>query len=144
MSISNFNLKGEQKHNINHFASLVKLAMADGEISKEENNLLNRVAKKLHIHDEQVKNIIATYKEYQVTTPHGYDDRIELLYDYTKMIYADAEVAGEEVSLLRKTCVGIGFPVSTADKVAEEAIQLVLNDTDLDDFNKAIKKVNKS
>ena len=143
MSISNYNLKGDQKHNINHFAGLVKLAMADGEISEGESKLLNRAAKKLHILDEQVKNIIANYKDYPVTTPHGYDDRIELLYDLTKMLYADDEVASNEVSLLRRICVGIGFPVDNVDKVADEAIHLVLNDNDLEDFNKAIKYVNR-
>lgn len=143
MGISNFNLKGDQKHNINHFAGLVKLAMADGKISEGENKQLNRAAKKLHILDDQVKNIIANYKDYPVTTPHGYDDRIELLYDYSKMLFADEEVVNKEASLLRRICVGLGFPVDNVDKVADEAIHLILNNNDLEDFNKAIKYVNR-
>lgn len=143
MSISNYNLKGDQKHNVNHFAGLVKLAMADGVISEGESKLLNRAAKKLHILEAEVKNIIANYKNYPVTTAHGYDDRIELLYDYAKMLYADDKVASKEASLLRRISVGLGFPVDNVDKVTDEAIHLVLNNNDLEDFNKAIKYVNR-
>lgn len=143
MSISNYNLKGDQKHNINHFAGLVKLAMADGIITDGEEKLLNRASKNLHISEENTKHIIENYLDYPETSPHGYDDRIELLYDYTKMLYADDEVTKKEVNLLRKICVGLGFPVDNVDKVADEAIHLVLNDDDLDDFNKAIKYVNR-
>lgn len=143
MSISNYNLKGDQKHNVHHFAGLVKLAMSDGVITEGEEKLLNRAAKKLHILQEKAKDILDNYKKFPITTPHGYDDRIELLYDYAKMLYADDGVTGKEASLLRKICVGLGFPVDNVDKVADEAIHLVLNNNDLDDFNKALKYVNR-
>lgn len=143
MSISNYNLKGDQKHNINHFAGLVKLAMADGVISEEEQIHLKRAAKKLHILEEQAKDILGNYKEYPFTTPHGYDDRIELLFDCAKMLYADDEVLVKEAIVLRRVCVALGFPLDNVDKVADEAIHLVLNNNNLQDFNKAIKYVNR-
>ena len=143
MSISNYNLSGDQKHNVNHFASVVKLAMADEVITEGEEKLLKRVARKLHILDDKVKDILKNYKDYPTTTPNGYDDRIELLYDYAKIIYADDDVTKGEAKILRRICVGLGFPVDNVDKVADEAIHLVLNNNDLEDFNKAIKYVNR-
>lgn len=143
MSLSNYNLKGDQKHNVNHFAGLVKLAMADGVISEDEEIHLKRAAKKLHILEDQTKDILKNYKDYPFTTPHGYDDRIELLYDCAKLLYADDEVTAKEASVLRRVSVALGFPVDNADKVTDEAIHLVLNNNDLEDFNKAIKYVNR-
>ena len=59
------------------------------------------------------------------------------------MIYADSEVSGDEAKVLRRICVGLGFPTDNAEKVADEAIHLILNDNDLEDFAKAIKYVNR-
>ena len=143
MSISNHNVLGDQKHNIDHFASIVKLAMADGVITSKEEAFLLKMSRKLHIIEEKAEEILKNYQDYSYTTPHGYDDRIELLYDYTRMIYADDAVDKKEVSVLRKICVGLGFPTDNAEKVADEAIYLVLNNNDLEGFTKAIKYVNR-
>lgn len=143
MSISNYNLTGQQKHNLNHFASVVKMAMADGVITEGEEKLLKKVARKLHILDDKVADVLKNYENYPMTTPHGYDDRIELLHDYTKMIYADDSVSAKEAGILRKVCIGLGFPLDNVEKVADEAIHLVLNNNSLEDFNKAIKYVNR-
>ena len=143
MSISNYNLTGDQKHNINHFASVVRLAMADGVITEGEEKLLRRVARNLHILEEKYKDILENYAEYPIVTPHNYDERIELLYDYSRMIFADESASGDEAIVLRKICVGLGFPTDNVDKVSDEAIHLVLNNNDLEDFIKAIKYVNR-
>lgn len=143
MSTLKHNLRGQQKQNLNHFASIVKMAMADGVITEEEEKLLKKVAKKLHILEDVEQEVLKNYKEYPITTPHNYEDRIELLYDYTKMIYADGSVSAKEASVLRKVCVGLNFPLDNVEKVADEAIHLVLNDNSLEEFTKAIKYVNR-
>ena len=143
MAISDYNLSGEQKRNIEHFASIVRLALADEVISENEEKLLKRLAKRFHILDDKYKAIIENPKDFPVHTPHDYDKRIERLYDLGKMIYADGEVASNEAKVLRRICVGLGFPVDNVEKVADEAIHLILNDNDLEDFTKAIKYVNR-
>lgn len=143
MSILNHNLKGQQKHNLNHFASIVKMAMADGVITEGEEKLLKRVARKLHILEDKVEEVLKNYKDYSITTPQNYDERIELLYDYTKMIYADDSVSAKEASVLRKICIALNFPLDNVEKVADEAIHLVLNEEDLETFTEAIKYVNR-
>ena len=58
------------------------------------------------------------------------------------MIFADEEVAKEEVGILRKIALALNFSDKNVEKVCDEAIHLVLNDNDLDDFTTAIKNVN--
>jgi len=143
MGISDFNLSGEQKRNIEHFASIVRLALADEVISENEEKLLKRLAKRFHILDEKYKAILENPQDYPLHTPHNYDKRIERLYDLGKMIYADGEVDGDEAKVLRRICIGLGFPTDNAEKVADEAIHLILNDNDIEEFSKAIKYVNR-
>ncbi|HEY9221949.1 MAG TPA: TerB family tellurite resistance protein [Lutibacter sp.] len=143
MALSDYNLSGEQKRNIAHFASIVRLALADDIITEGEEKLLKRLAKRFHILEEKYKEILENPNEYSQVTPHGYDERIEHLYDLATMVFADDEVSKEEAGVLRKICVGLGFPVDNAEKVTDEAIHLILNDNDLEDFSKAIKRVNR-
>jgi len=143
MSISNYNLSGDQKRNVEHFASIVKLALADDIITEGEEILLKRLAKRFHILDDKYKEILENPNNYPLKGFHSYDERVEHLFDLAKMIYADDSVSIKEVSVLRKICVGLGFPLNNAEKVADEAIHLILKDSDLEDFTKAIKQLNK-
>ena len=143
MALSDYNLSGEQKRNIAHFASIVRLALADDVITEGEEKLLKRLAKRLHILEEKYKEILENPNEYSQDTPHGYDERIEYLYDLSMMVFADDEVSMEEAKVLKKLVIGLGFPLDNAEKVTDEAIHLILNNNDLEDFSKAIKRVNR-
>ncbi len=143
MGIADFNLKGEQKKNVSYYASLVKLALADGVISDGEEKLLKRLAKRFHIIAEMRAEIMGNSSKFSMVTPHSYDERIEQLYLLAKMIYADGEVSEKETDTLVKIAIGLGFSVKNVEKVVVEAVQLILKDNDLEDFTKSIKRVNK-
>lgn len=143
MSISDLYSSGKHKQEIGHFASVVKIANADGKISEGEEKLLLRAAKKLNISLEEFKLITKKPEKFPVNPPVSYDERIERLYRLTKMIFADDEAELVEVKLMRKIAVGLHFSIENAEKVCDEAIHLVLNENDLDSFTEAIKAVNK-
>lgn len=143
MALSDYNLSGQQKRNISHFASIVRLALADNVIEENEEKLLKRLAKRFHILEDKYNEILENYKSYPINAPQNYNERIEYLYDLVKMIYADGEVSKEEVIVLRKICVGIGFPIGNIEKVTDKAIHLVSTNDDIEDFTRAIKKANK-
>ncbi len=143
MGISDYNLSGEQKRNLSYFASIVRLALTDDVISEGEEKLLKRLANRFHILEDKYKEILEDPDKYPVSSPHSYEERIEHLFDLTKMVHADDDVTDEEAGVLKKFCVGLGFPLDNVEKVADEAIHLVLNDNDLEDFTKAIKYVNR-
>lgn len=142
MSISDLYSTGKHKQEIGHFASVVKIAETDGIISEGELLLLNRAAKKLNISNEEYQLILKSPEKYPINAPVSYEERIERLFLLTRMIFADEDVAKEEVGILRKIAVALHFSTENAEKVCDEAIHLVLNDNDLDDFTTAIKKVN--
>ena len=142
MSISNLYKSGKHNENMGHFASIIKLAMADEIITEGEQQLLERLAKRLNISEDEFKKIMKNPDNYPINPPTSYNDRIERLYNLTKMIYADDEVSKKEVSVLRRIVTGLGFPQDNAEKVSDEALHLVMNDNDIEDFTRAIKRVN--
>jgi uncharacterized tellurite resistance protein B-like protein len=143
MSISDLYSSGAHKRDRGHFANIVKLALADEIITEGEQRLMDRMARRLDISESEYKEILANPDKFPINPPVGYDRRIERLYNLTKMVFIDNEVVGDEAGVLRKVAVGLGFPLDNAEKVVDEAIHLALNDNDLEDFTKAIKRVNK-
>ncbi|CAL2080714.1 Fructose-1,6-bisphosphatase [Tenacibaculum sp. 190524A05c] len=133
---------GKHNQEIGHFASIVKIALVDNTISEGEQKLLDRAARKLNIKDEEYQKILKNPENYPVNPPVGYDESIERLYFLTKMIFADGNVDKDEVALMRKITTALSFPLDNVEKVCDEAIHLVMNDNDLEDFTAAIKKVN--
>ena len=142
MSISDIYASGTHKENVSHFANLVRLALVDDVIKNGERKLLNRLAKGLGIAKHEYKDIIKNLQNYPIAPPISYDERIERLYNLTKMILVDNEISKRQVSLLQRIAIGLGFLKNSLKKVNYEAIRLVMNDADLDDFTKAIKKAN--
>lgn len=142
MAISDLYSSGEHKRNLGHFASVVKMAMVDHIISEGEQKLLDRTAHRLNITEEEYQKIKENSNAYPMNPPIGYDASIERLYRLTKMMYADDIPSKDEVNLLKKIAVGLTFPLENIDKVCSEAVHLIMNDNDLEDFTKAIKIVN--
>ncbi|MCF6278838.1 MAG: TerB family tellurite resistance protein [Flavobacteriaceae bacterium] len=143
MSISDLYSSGAHKRDLGHFANIVKLALADDIITEGEQRLLDRMARRLEISEDEYKNILKNPEKYPTNPPVDYDKRIERLYNLTKMIFVDNEVVGNEASVMRKIAIGLGFPTDNAEKVVDEAIHLTMNDNDLEGFTKAVKRVNK-
>lgn len=141
MPFSDLYSSGKHKQEIGHFASIVKIAKVDGNVSEEEEKLLQQVSRKLNISKEEFQLIFENPEKFPVNAPTSYDERIERLYRLTKMIFADGNVGLNEVKLLRKIAVGLHFSIDNAEKVCDEAIHLVMNNNDLESFTNAVKKV---
>lgn len=141
MSISDLYASGQHKQELGHFASVVKIAQDDGIITEGEQKLLDRTARRLNITEDEYKEILKNPKKHPVNPPVSYDDRIERLYRLAKMVLADGNANAHEVQLMRKIAVGLHFSDDNTEKVCDEAIHLILNDNDLDDFTLAIKRV---
>jgi len=142
MSLLDLFTSGEHKKARSYFAALVKIAFADDAMDKDELKYLENMASRMGIHDDEFTKILEHPEKYPLESPLDYNDRIEQLYRFIHMIYSDEEIKLNEVEVVRKLAVGLGFPTDNADKVTDEAIHLVMNSNDLDDFTRAIKQVN--
>ncbi len=112
-------------------------------MDKEELEYLEMMAKRMGITEEDFAKILKHPEKYKLEPPLEYNERIEQLYNFTRMILSDDEIKLDEVKVLRKMAVALGFPPDNVEKVADEAIFLVMHDNDLDTFTAAIKEVNK-
>lgn len=139
MSFSDLYTSGFRNRNRDHFAAIVRVALADGVISDEEMAFINRTAINLEIEEAECQHIIENAKEYPINPPADQKSRIERLYDLTRMVYADNIADIEEKNLLKRIVIGLGFATQEADLVVEKALALIDEGADDEDFVKAFR-----
>jgi hypothetical protein len=142
MSFSELFESGFKKRNEDHFAAIVRIAMSDGVIAEEEKAFLERLATRLDITDIEYKQILKDYKTHPLNAPLSYDLRLERLYDLARMVWVDDIEGNNQLSLLEKFCVGIGFNTNNVKYIADKALTLAHDKLDLEAFTKEMKNMN--
>ena len=133
MSISDIYSSGFKNRNRDHFAAIVRVALSD-----DEQAFLNRTAINLEVEEEEYQNILKNADTYKINPPSTTQNRLERLYDLTRMVYADSIADEGEKSLLRRLVTGLGFSTD-ADEIVNKAIELVVAGKDEDEFIAAFK-----
>ncbi|WP_159022294.1 TerB family tellurite resistance protein [Formosa sp. L2A11] len=142
MSYSKLFGSGFTERNKDHFAAIVRVAMDDGIISDEEKAFLDRVARSLHINEEEYAQILIDYNTHPINPPVEYSVRLERLYDLARMVNLDHINGDSEISLLRKMGLGLGFSSRNVKYIVDKALVLVEEKVDLDTFIVEMKKMN--
>lgn len=139
MSISDLYSSGFRERNRDHFAAIVRVALSDGEITTDEQDFLDRLAKRLDIKGDLYDKIMENPFNYAVNPPLAHEDRIERLYDIARMVYVDEIEDEPEVRIMRRLCIGLGFKPEQADDIVKKALKLVQEGSTFDRFNDEFK-----
>lgn len=142
MSISDLYPTGLHEQNLSHFASIVKLALFDDKIDSKEKLLLERLAIRLDITTKEFEEILKKPSKYPIISPVSYDERLEHLYDLTKMLFLDKNPTIDKTSTMDRIAVGLGFPAENARAIVKAAIKFFMKEPDIEDFKLAVKKAN--
>lgn len=139
MAILDLYGNSEHKRNLAHFAAIATLAATDGEVNAEEKALLDRFATKLDITEEEYKEVMKKSNKYPIDPSNNAEKRLERLYDLFRIIYADHGIDGEELTLVRKYAIGLGYSHELADKVISRSIAIFSGKIDFDDYQYLLK-----
>ena len=134
MSFSYLYTSGFKTRNRDHFAAIVRVALADGIISSEEEAFINRTAINLEIDENEVAEIKANINDYPINPPASEQRRLERLYDLTRMVVADHIADDAEKKLMHRLIIGLGFPSDKANEIIEKSISEINKGSDEEDF----------
>lgn len=143
MSISDLYSSGFRERNRDHFASIVRVALSDGEINPEEKAFLDRLAKNLDISAEEYEEVLENPTKYPVNPPVLYEHRLERLYDLTRMVYTDHIADDDEMRIMMRLGVALGFTPGNVEFIVKKAMYLVNLGVDLETFKDEIKNMNR-
>ncbi len=123
MSIADLFESGERKQHKGHFKNLVMIARADGHVSIEESDLLQKIAKHIGLSMEQAQEILDKPENYETNPPVSKEERFRRLVNLVEMVNADGVFDDDEISLLQKYGVALGF----SDEDILDAVDATVN-----------------
>ncbi|MEA1785752.1 TerB family tellurite resistance protein [Arenibacter sp. GZD96] len=139
MAILDLYSNSEHRRNLAHFAAIATLAATDGEVNADERVLLDRFASKLDITDAEYKEVMKKSNKYPIDTPLSAEKRLERLYDFFRIIYADHQVDEPELTLVRKYAIGLGYSQEVAETVIQRSIAIFSGNIDFEDYQYLLK-----
>jgi uncharacterized tellurite resistance protein B-like protein len=134
MSFIDLYVNTENIKNMAHFAAMATLAASDGTISKEEKTMLDNFARKLEISEKEYKEVMKPENKFPIEPPVNSEKRLERLYDLFRIVFADNIIGDEEMILLKKYAIGLGFSGDSANKVIARSIAIFSGKIDFDDY----------
>jgi len=130
----------EHRKNLAHFAALASLAAVDGEVNPSEKRILDRFAYKMGISELEYKEVMKKENKYPLDPSNSLEERLERLHDLFKIIFADHDIDNEEMVLLKKYAIGLGFPDKKADRIIEKSVAIFSGRIDFDDYHYLISQ----
>lgn len=140
MSFKNLFKSGEHARNLNHYASLVRLAGIDDPINESEEALLARFARKLGVHESEHKAILKDPTKYPMHPRNTLENRLQLLHDMFSIIFADNEIEEDEHQLLVRYATALGFSDEQAEKYINRSIEIYTGGLDFEDYRYLLEK----
>ena len=116
--------KGHQTKNKAHFASIASIAMTDGKISEDEQNLLQTLAIKLGVNKSDVATILKNPAQYPIVPSNSADERLERMHDLFDMIFSDQKIDAKELVLIKKYAIGLGYNSKSANELIQNSIEI--------------------
>lgn len=143
MSISDLFDSGFKDRNKGHFSAIVRVAMENGHLTHEERAFLDKLAKQLEISAEEYEEILANPFRYPINPPHLYVQRLERLYDLSRMVYADHVLGPKQKEILTRFALALGFTPGNVNYIVDKALSLLVMGVDSDTFVYEMQHMNK-
>ena len=129
--------------NKGHFSAIVRVAIADGDLSAEEKQFLDKLKSRLEISDAEYEEILENPMKYPINPPVLHTQRLERLFDLSRMVYADHVLGPKQKEILTKFALALGFTPGNVNFIVDKALSLLLLNVDLDTFVYEIQHMNK-
>ena len=125
------------------FAAVVRVLFADGKFDPDEKKFMDKLAVKLEISNEEYEEILENPLKYELNPPYLYVERLESLYNISRVVHHDHHLGDKQETLLRKFAIALGFSTSNVDYIVNKALTLIDKKVDLDTFIYEMEHMNR-
>ncbi|EZH75763.1 hypothetical protein ATO12_02970 [Aquimarina atlantica] len=120
--MENYTISAELK---SHFLRLYKMALSDDDFDVLELNMLYHFAEERGIPQKELEKLLLNPIDHKSSIPESKEERIEYLYDLSKMIWADEKITEDERNTLKKYCKKFEFQDENIEQLAEYLLDCV-------------------
>ena len=108
---------GEQSRQKGHFRNLLMLARIDGTVSPEDTRLLQRIAQRLSLTEEQVQEIVDNPQDNPTIPPASREERYERFIQLIQLLTVDGHSDQKEERFVKQLGIQLG---STPERIEEK------------------------
>ena len=124
-----------------HFLNMYFIAMSDTEFDEKEMDEILKIGEDKGITKEEFENIITNPTDVSFKTPDDIILKVEYLFDFAKIIWADGKIDDKERTTLFDFCVKFDFDVETSKELTEWLLEIAKNDLTHEQLHKEIDKL---
>jgi hypothetical protein len=106
-----------------HFLNLYSMALTDTQVDSSELQFLFHMGTERGIPKEEIENIILFPNKVSFTVPSDVLKKIEYLYDFARMAWANEIIDEYEIVALKKFCAKFGFDPENVDSIVNFLIE---------------------
>ena len=117
--------------------------MALLKLTKEEKEFLDKLARQLEISAAEYEEILENPLKYPINPPYLHSQRLERLYDLSRMVYVDHILGPKQKEILTKFALALGFTPGNVPFIVDKALSLLVMNVDLDTFVYEMTHMNK-
>ncbi|MCV9930434.1 hypothetical protein OIU83_22430 [Flavobacterium sp. LS1R49] len=108
-----------------HFLRLYQMALSDDQFDVLELQMLYHLADERGIPKEELDKIFLNPINLELIAPQEVSTRIEYLYDFTRIIWADGKITDDELNMLKKYCRKFNFLDENINELSNYLIECV-------------------
>lgn len=116
---------GDKKKRLSHIKNLIALAASDGEIDKNELDLIFKIGARVGLSNDELSRIIERPDSISFKIPDSFGDRIEQLHDMVLIMMIDGELHENEITLCKLIAIRLGFKHQIIDKMVYDVIEMI-------------------
>ncbi len=120
--MENYTISAELK---SHFLRLYKMALSDDNFDVLELQMLYHFAEERGVPKEELEKLLLNPIDHESSIPESLDERIEYLYDLSRMIWADEKITEDERTTLKKYCKKFQFLEENIEELSEYLLDCV-------------------
>ena len=117
------------------------IAMSDNEFDEKEMQTILKIGEDKGITKEEFEKIIINPTKIEFKIPDDTIKKIEYLFDFAKIIWADGKVDDNERISLQNFCEKFDFDKETASELTEWLLQIAKNDITHEQLHTEIDKL---
>lgn len=123
-----------------HFLNLYSIALSDNHIDTIELELLYKFGEERGIKKEEIEEIILNPNKVKFIIPEDILTKVEYLYDFARMVWADTKIDEFEIKSLIRFCIKFGFEENNAEAITNFLIEEAKNETPKIDLFEKVKQ----
>ena len=143
MSFSDLFDSGFKDRNKGHFSAIVRVALENGHLSPEERTFIDKLSHELEISPEEYAEILENPTKYPINPPYLHTQRLERLYDLSRMVYAEHVLGPKQKDILSRFALALGFTPGNVHYIVDKSLSLMVLEVDLDTFIYEMQHMNK-